>query len=571
MQRYLKDFKKELIIGPTFKLIEAIFELSVPLVMAKIIDVGVKNKDIDYVLKMGGLMVLLGISGMICALICQKLAARASQGYGTVVRNEFFAHINKLSSNEIDKIGTASLITRMTTDINQLQVAVAMLIRLVIRAPFLIIGSAVIAFFIDMKLAFIFILSTPFIVATLYLIMSKSIPLYKHVQNRLDNITKKTRENLVGIRVIRAFSNQDIEKEQFDDSTNELRQAAIRVGKLSALLNPINYVIMNVAIACIIWFGGLEVFNGDLEQGQIIALVQYMTQIMLALVVVANLVIIFTKAQASAKRIEEVFALEPSVIDNQSDIYDTEPEGRYALNVENLNYSYNNTNEYALKDINFKLYNDESLGIIGGTGSGKSTLVKLISRLYEAQEGSIQLYGHSIKAYELEKLRKIIAVVPQKSVLFAGTLRQNLQFGNKSATDEELDYACEIAQASEFVEKLSGKYGYKVLQGGQNFSGGQKQRLSIARAIAVKPQILILDDSTSALDYKTDAELRSALANKLEDSIVITVSQRAKSISHCNLILVLDDGEIVGSGTHQELLENCEIYKEICVSQDIKF
>lgn len=569
MHRYLKDFKKELIIGPSFKLTEAIFELCVPLVMAKIIDVGVKNNDSDYVLKMGGLMVLLGVLGMFCALVCQNLAAKASQGYGTVVRNEVFAHISSLSSAEIDKIGTASLITRMTTDINQLQVAVAMLIRLVIRAPFLIVGSAVIAFFIDFKLAFIFVLATPFIVGTLYFIMSKSIPLYKDVQTRLDRITKKTRENLVGLRVIRAFATSDKEKELFHHETDELQRAAIRVGKLSALLNPINYVIMNVAIAFIIWFGGYEVFNDNLEQGQIIALVQYMTQIMLALVVVANLVIIFTKAQASAKRIEEVLALQPSIIDNPADIYDTQDEGYYAIEVDNLNFSYNDNSELALKDISFKLYADESLGIIGGTGSGKSTLVKLLSRLYEPSEGKIKLFGNNIKSYELEQLRDMVGLVPQKSLLFSGTIRQNLQFGNKSATDEQLDEACDIAQAKEFVDKLSGKYGAKVLQGGQNFSGGQKQRLSIARAIANEPRILILDDSTSALDYKTDSDLRNAISTKLEDTAVITVSQRAKSIAHCNLILVLDDGQLVGAGTHQELLKDCEIYQEICQSQDI--
>lgn len=569
MQRYLKDFKKELIIGPTFKLIEAIFELTVPLVMAKIIDVGVKNNDTDYIVKMGGVMVLLGVFGMLCALICQNLAAKASQGYGTVVRNELFQHISSLSAQEIDKIGTSSLITRMTTDINQLQVAVAMLIRLVVRAPFLIVGSAIIAFFIDFKLAFIFVLATPFIVATLYFIMHKSIPLYKNVQQNLDKITRKTRENLVGLRVIRAFATSDKEKQQFEHETDQLQKAAIRVGKLTALLNPINYVIMNVAIAGIVWFGGYEVFHGELDQGQIIALVQYMTQIMLALVVVANLVIIFTKAQTSAKRIEEVFALQPSINDNPADFYETEDEGYYAIDIKDLNYTYNGSNEYALKNITFKLYKDESLGIIGGTGSGKSTLVKLIARLYEAKEGNILLYGNTIKSYELEKLRKMVAIVPQKSVLFSGTIRDNLKFANKSATDEQLTHACEIAQAKEFVDKLPAQLGEKVLQGGQNFSGGQKQRLTIARAIAANPRILILDDSTSALDYQTDSNLRSAIASNLEDTVVVTVSQRAKSIAHCNLILVLDDGELVGSGTHTELIKECEIYREICQSQDL--
>lgn len=569
MQRYLKDFKKELIIGPTFKLIEAIFELSVPLVMAKIIDVGVKNNDIDYVIQMGGLMVLLGVLGMFCALICQNLAAKASQGYGTVVRNEVFEHITKLSPQEIEKIGTSSLITRMTTDINQLQLAVAMLIRLVIRAPFLIIGSTIIAFFIDFKLALIFLLATPFIFSTLTTIMAKSIPLYKDVQKNLDKITRKTRENLVGLRVIKAFSTQEKEKEIFDDATTELQKAALRVGKLSALLNPINYVIMNFAIVAIIWFGGYEVFDGNLQQGQIIALVQYMTQIILALVVVANLVVIFTKAQTSGRRIEEILALVPSIVDNPADIYDTQDDGYYAIKVDDLDFAYNSSGEYALKDISFKLYKDESLGIIGGTGSGKSTLVKVISRLYEVEQGEIQLFGNNIKSYELEKLRKIIGFVPQKSVLFSGTIRNNLKMGNTSAQDTDLEEACEIAQAKEFVDKLQGKLSAKVLQGGQNFSGGQKQRLAIARAITTKPRILILDDSTSALDYKTDSDLRNAISEKLQDTVVITVSQRAKSIAHCDLILVLDDGELVGSGTHSELLNDCAVYKEICQSQDI--
>ncbi|MEG0693915.1 MAG: ABC transporter ATP-binding protein, partial [Oscillospiraceae bacterium] len=540
--RYLKGFKKEVIIGPAFKLTEAVFELIIPLVMARIIDVGAKNGDIGYVLKMGGIMILLGAVGLGCSLICQYNAAKASQGFGTVVRNELFAHINRLTHNELDKIGTPSLITRMTNDINQLQLAVAMLIRLVIRAPFLVIGSAVVALFIDIRLGSIFLIATPFIVAILYFVMSKSVPLYKKVQKQLDKLSLITRENLVGTRVIRAFSKQNTETERFDDATNELKLAAVRVGKLSALLNPLTYVIMNLAIIAIVWFGGYRVFDGALEQGQIIALVQYMTQILLALVVVANLVVIFTKASASARRVNDIFDTKPSVTDTLTTKV-TPKENSPAIVFEEVSFSYGSTGENALENLSVTIHKGETVGIIGGTGSGKSTVVNLIARFYDTTSGTIYINGIPIKKYPFSQLRCLIGVVPQSATLFSGTLRENLKWGNQNATDTEISKAIEIAQASEFVNRLEGGYEFQIAQSGKNLSGGQKQRLTIARALILNPEILILDDSASALDFATDAALRKAIAKNTQEMTVILVSQRATTIKHADKIIVLGEGQ----------------------------
>lgn len=567
--RYLKSFKKEVIIGPVFKLTEAILELMIPLVMALMIDVGVKNNDIGYLLKMGGVMVFLGLVGLGCSLICQYNAAKASQGYGTVLRNELFAHINTLTHGELDKIGTPSLITRLTNDVNQLQLAVAMLIRLVVRAPFLVIGSATIALMIDPRLGSIFLIATPFIVGVLYLVMSKSIPLYKGVQKQLDKISLITRENLVGTRVIRAFAEQERERDRFEDATNELKTAAVHVGRLSALLNPLTYIIMNAAIIAIIWFGGYRVLDGALEQGQIIALVQYMTQILLALVVVANLVVIFTKAAASARRVNEIFELLPSVTDeNNREV--TPKENCPAIRFQQVFFSYGskgNNGENALSDLTLTLERGETLGIIGGTGSGKSTLVSLIARFYDVTSGSIELNGVNVRDYPFSQLRKMIGLVPQSATLFSGSIRENLKLGNETATDSELDRAVLIAQASEFVNKLEGKYDQLLTQGGKNLSGGQQQRLTIARALVLNPEILILDDSASALDFATDAALRAAIAKSTQGMTVILVSQRASAIKNADKILVLDEGEAVDIGDHAALFKRCEIYREICLSQ----
>ncbi len=565
--RYLKGFKKQVIIGPIFKLTEAIFELIVPLVMASIIDVGIKNSDTGYILKMGGLMVLLGILGLGCALICQYNAAVASQGFGTVLRNDLFRHINRFSYSEIDRFGTPSLVTRITNDVNQLQLAVAMLIRLVIRAPFLVIGAAVMALTIDVKLSCIFFIAIPFLAAILYFVMTRSVPLYKNVQSRLDKIALITRENLTGVRVIRAFSEQKREQDRFEDTTRELKNSVVRVGKLSALLNPLTYVVMNAAIIAIIWLGGIEVNSGTLTQGNVIALVNYMTQIILALVVVANLVVIFTKASASARRVNEIFDTLPTVTDEGTvpqnpDLHSGDP----AIAFENVSFSYG-SGETALENLSISIASGETVGIIGGTGSGKTTLVSLIARFYDASKGRVLLFGRDVRLYPFPELRRMIGIVPQKAVLFSGTLRENMQWRNRNASDGEIAAALETAQAKEFVEKLTDGYDTRILQDGKNLSGGQKQRLTIARALVGGPPILILDDSASALDFATDAALRHAIAGAAERMTVIMVSQRANTIKNADQIIVLDEGRVAGIGRHEELFESCQVYREICLSQ----
>lgn len=563
--RYLKGFRRQVIIGPIFKLTEAIFELIVPLVMASIIDVGVKNGDTMFILQRGGLMVLLGILGLGCALICQYNAALASQGFGTAVRNDLFRHIESLSHRELDTIGAPSLITRITNDVNQLQVAVAMLIRLVIRAPFLVVGAAVMAMLIDVKLSSIFLIAIPFLVAVLYFVMSRSVPLYKSVQTRLDRISLITRENLVGSRVIRAFSRQEREQARFEETTDQLKDSIIRVGKLSALLNPLTYVIMNAAIIAIIWFGGVQVDQGSLTQGNVIALVNYMTQIILALVVVANLVVIFTKASASARRVNEVFDTRPSIPAVEGEALPLQ-EDAHAIAFENVSFSYGG-GERALAGLSVSIRSGETVGIIGGTGAGKSTLVNLIGRFYDATEGRISLFGSDVKDYPNRQLRELIGIVPQKAVLFSGTLRENMQWRDPDVDDSEIARALETAQASEFVEQLPDGYDTRILQGGKNLSGGQKQRLTIARALVGDPRILILDDSASALDFATDAALRRAIARSTKGMTVIMVSQRAHTVRQADRIIVLDEGQVAGIGRHEELLETCQVYREICLSQ----
>lgn len=562
--KYLKDYKLQLIIGPACKLLEAIFELIVPLVMADIIDVGVKSGDSGYVLKMGGVMILLGAVGLCSALVCQKSASIASQGSGTKLRNELFHHINILSFTELDKIGTPSLITRMTNDINQLQYAVAMLIRLVIRAPFLVVGAMIMATTINLKLSLIFFIASPLIALVLYLIMSKSVPLFKLIQKRLDRLSLISREGLSGARVIRAFHKEDKEQERFNEANNELAGTAQNVGVLSALLSPLTYAITNLAIVAIVWFGGGLVDVGEMQTGEIIALVSYMTQILLAMVVVANLVVTFTKASASAARVNEVFELEPSIksggnkelaLDNSKDF----------IRFENVCFGYGGGD--VLKDISFTVQKGETVGIIGTTGSGKSSLVNLIPRYYDVTGGQVYIGGENVKKYPLSQLRKLCSVVMQKAVLFSGTIESNLKWGKKDATNEEMNHALEIAQAKEFVDKLPNKLKTPVTQGGKNFSGGQKQRLTIARAIIASSPILILDDSASALDFATDYALRKAIKNNTDGTTVFIVSQRVSTVKDADRILVLKEGELVGSGVHKELFEQCEEYREICLSQ----
>lgn len=581
LARYLKSFKKQVIIGPFFKLLEAIFELIVPLVMASIIDKGIANGDKSYVLKMGGVMILLGVLGLVFALICQYSAALASQGVGTKLRNDLFRHINSLSYKEIDELGTNSLITRITNDVNQIQLVVAMLIRLVIRAPFLVIGAAVMALMIDLKLGLIFIVVAPLVSAVLYFVMSRSVPFYKVRQTKLDEVSLITRENLSGARVIRAFSKQEHEKKRFNESSDEVADIAIRVGKLSAFLNPATFIILNVAIIAIIWFGGFRVDNGSLTQGQIIAFVNYMTQISLALVVVANLVVIFTKGSASAARINEIFETESSVIernyasdavDNNSNItnigeaYNT-TNSVPKIQFKDVSFSYHGNEEYSLEHLTVEIQRGETVGIIGGTGSGKTTLVNLLPRFYDSSKGSILIDGVDVKEYSLEALRKQFGIVPQKAALFGGTILENMRFAKEDATLEEIRKAAKIAQAEEFIESKPEGYNEVVSQGGKNLSGGQKQRLTIARALVGSPEVLILDDSASALDFATDAKLRKAIHENCEGMTVFIVSQRANSIKYADKIIVLDDGIVKGIGTHDELFDRCEVYREICLSQ----
>ena len=565
---YLKDFKKECFLGPLFKLLEAILELIVPLVMAKIIDIGVKSYDTSYIIKMGILIIILGIVGLGSALVCQYFAAKASQGFGTKLRNELFRHINSLSHSEIDNIGTPSLITRIINDVNQLQVAVAMAIRLGVRAPFIILGSAIMAMFINLKLSLIFFLSIPLIVLTLYLVMGKSIPLYSVIQKKLDKISLITRENLEGVRVVRAFSKQEVEKDRFNIAALDHSNTAIKVGKLSALLNPLTFMIMNFSIAFIVWFGGIGVNNGNFTQGEIIAFVNYMTQILLTLIVVANLVIIFTKASASATRVNEVLDTKSSIKEASSStkVQATNNSSKI-IEFKNVSFSYNNSKQYSLENISLSINKGETIGIIGGTGAGKSTLVNLIPRFYESTEGEIFINGENIKNYSIKDLRNLFGIVPQKAVLFTGSLRENMKWANKNASDEEILMALDIAQCSDFVSNLKDGLDTSVLQGGKNFSGGQKQRLTIARALVGSPKIIILDDSSSALDFATDLKLRQALNIHAKEITTIIVSQRASSIKNSDKIVVLDDGKLAGIGTHEELLENSEVYKEICLSQ----
>ena len=565
LRRFLKHYKLQLTVGPVCKLIEAIFELFIPLITADIIDTGVKNNDVGYVLRQGGFMIFLGALGLGFALVCQKSASIASQGFGTEVRNAMFRHINTFSHAELDKIGTPSLITRMTNDINQLQLAVAMLIRLVIRAPFLVIGAVIMAMSIDMKMSLIFLASSPLIALVLFLIMYKSVPFFRKIQKKLDTVSLISRETLSGNRVIRAFSKQDSEQARLEEQNNELQQTAVAVGRISALLNPLTYVIAQGTIIAIVWFGAKFVYNGDLTQGEIIALVNYMTQILLAMIVVSNLVVIFTKASASAARVNEVFDTVPSVREINSDEIRTD-EKAPAVEFENVSFGYAN-NAYALKNISFTLEKGETIGIIGGTGSGKSTLVNLVPRFYDTSEGNVFVDGANVKDYSFRQLRGKMGIVPQNAVLFAGTIKSNMLWGNKNASLDDIDKALKIAQAYGFVYENTDGLERTVTAGGKNLSGGQKQRLTIARALVSKPEILILDDSASALDFATDAALRKSLKEETQNMTVIMVSQRVGTVRYADKIIVLDKGELVGIGKHNDLFEKCSVYKEICLSQ----
>ena len=565
LARYLKDYRLQCTIGPAAKLLEAVFELLVPLVMAKIIDVGIATGDRGYVVKMSLLLVALGVTGLASALLCQYSASRASQGFGTTLRRELYHHINTLSHAEIDRLGASGMLTRMTSDINQLQLAVAMLIRLVVRAPFLVIGSTVLAIGIDPLLSLIFLAAAPVIALLLYLIMSRSIPYFKTIQKKLDRISLVTSENLEGVRVIRAFSNQDTERRRFAQANEEYRDISMRVGQISALLSPLTFVVANAAILAIVWFGGMQVDAGRLTQGEVVALVSYMNQILLALIVVANLVVIFTRAAASAARVNEIFDLVPAV--QQSTAQPPLPAPGPRVEFEDVRFSYTGEGADALHGLSFVAAPGETVGVIGGTGSGKSTLVSLIPRFYDVSGGCVRVGGTDVRDWPLEALHHNIGIVPQRAVLFTGTLRDNLRWGNAGADDDTLWRALQTAQAADFVRRLPGGLDAEILQGGGNLSGGQRQRLTIARALVGSPSVLILDDSASALDFATDAALRRALRRDTAEATVFLVSQRVNTVRGADKIIVLDDGAVAGIGTHDELMKSCETYREICLSQ----
>ena len=563
--KYLKGYIPQSIIAPLFKFLEASFELAVPIVMANIIDIGVKNRDEGYIYKMGLVLVLLGVLGLAAAITAQDFAAKAALGFGTALRRDFYRHLNTLSHAEIDKIGAPTMITRVTNDINQAQTGVNMFLRLFLRSPFIVIGSIVMCLTISPSLTLIFGIAAPVIGLIIYLIMSNTIPKYKLIQSRLDRVSLLTRENLSGVRVIRAFARQKNEKEDFDGETGELLKAQVRAGRVSALLNPLTFAVVNLAIAAILWFGGGSVDSGAITQGELIALVNYMNQILLALIVVANLIIILTKASASASRINDVFEIAPSVTD-EGNVPQTPVNGAAAVELKNVTFAYHK-DKPTLENITLSVKKGETVGIVGGTGSGKSTLVNLIPRFYDITEGQLLIDGADVRKYPLSQLREKIGIVPQRAVLFKGTIRSNMKWGKENAADEEIWAALETAQAAEFVRKLPDGLDSVVEQGGRNFSGGQRQRLTIARAVVMKPEIIILDDSSSALDFATDAALRTALARDISESTVFIVSQRASSVKHADKIIVLDDGQAAGIGTHGELFENCQIYREICLSQ----
>lgn len=564
--KYLRNYKKELVFGPFFKLLEAIFELIVPHVMGRIIDIGITNNDTKYILRMSGLIVLLGFCGLGFALTCQMLAAKCAYGFGTELRTSLYKHINSLSYSSIDKVGTASLVNRLTNDSNTVQNGVNMFIRLATRSPFLVIGAMVMAMRIDLKLSVIFFIVAILTTIVIVAVMNKTVPMYKTTQKNLDKASMLTRENLEGARVIRAFARQKEEIEDFKKSVDDIATSSIAVGRISSILNPFSFMIMNLGIVAIIWFGGVRIDSGYLTQGELTEFVNYMTQILLALIVLANLIVTFTKAFASANRISEVFDIESEKSrgnEKPSDHRNSEN----ILEFKNVSFAYETAGDCSVKNISFDLKRGEMLGIIGGTGSGKSTLANLIPCFYRVTEGEILVSGVDVYNYDFKALRQSIGLVPQKAVLFTGSIRDNMKWHNPNATDEEIISALKTAQAWEFVSKMPDGLDTKISQGGKNLSGGQKQRISIARAIVGNPEILILDDSTSALDYATDLALRKALRTDIPETTVIMISQRTTSLKDADKIIVMDDGETVGIGKHDYLLENCEIYNEIYKSQ----
>lgn len=558
--KYFEGYKKYLFLGPFFKLLEAVFELIVPLVTAKIIDVGIYSGDRDYIIKMSLVIIFLGLAGLAFALTCQYFAAKCAYGFGTKLRTALYRHINSLSRTETDRLGASTLTTRLINDTNAVQTGINMGIRLATRLPFLIIGAIIMALSLDVKLSLVFLVTAPLIAFIIYKIMSRSIPMYGANQKRLDRISMLTGENLEGVRVIRAFSRQKEETEKFCDASDEFSRHAVMVGKISSVLNPVTFMIMNLSAALIIWAGGYRVNSGSLTQGDITAFVSYMTQISLALIVLANLIVFFNKAAAGARRIADVFEVQSSMKDGNDDIV---PSEEPVIEFDDVSFSYADSSANSVDNISFSLKRGEVLGIIGGTGSGKSTIANLLPRFYDATEGIVKIYGKDIRSYKLSQVRRFVVSVPQKASVISGTVAENIRMGKPDASDEEITEALKTAQAYDFIEKLPEGINAPVLQGGKNFSGGQKQRLTIARAVVSKPDVLILDDSTSALDMQTDYRLRKAVSENLRDTAVIMISQRATSLKNADRILVLEDGQCVGSGTHDELARSCPVYREI--------
>lgn len=568
---YMRYYKKESILGPLFKMLEASFELFVPLVVASMVDVGIRNRDTGYILKMGGLLLLLALVGLACSLTAQYFAAKAATGTGTALRNDLFRHIGTLSYAEIDSVGTSTLITRMTSDINQVQNGVNMTLRLLLRSPFVVFGAMIMAFTVDVRTAMVFVVTIPVLCVVVFGIMLVSMSLYRSVQRQLDKVLLTTRENLMGVRVIRAFNRQKSETVKFEQENGQLVKMQVFVGKISALLNPVTYVIINVAIVAVIWAGAEQVDSGIITQGKVIALVNYMSQILVELIKMANLIILISKATACMNRVDSIFKVETSVKEGQLKAAAEQPEngGSPVPKVEfrHMNFVYGGAKAEALSDISFCAMPGQTIGVIGGTGSGKTTLVNLIPRFYDATKGQVLVDGVDVKDYALNHLRSKVGIVPQQSVLFKGTLRDNMKWGRQDATDEEIYEALDVAQAREFVDDKDQGLNLSIDQGGHNLSGGQRQRLTIARALVRRPEILIMDDSASALDFATDAKLRRAIRKSTGNMTVFIVSQRATTIKQADQILVLDEGRLAGIGTHKELLRTCDVYREICLSQ----
>lgn len=570
LMMYLKDYKKESILAPLFKLLEAFFELLVPLVMANIIDYGISNRNMGYIGKMGLLLLLLGVVGLASSITAQFFAAKAAVGFSTKLRQALFDHIEDLSFTDIDKAGTSTMITRMTSDVNQVQSGINMTLRLFLRSPIIVFGAMIMAFTIDVKCALIFVVAIPLLSVVVFGIILSTIPMYKKVQSKLDQVLGITRENLTGVRVIRAFHQEAKEADRFRENNEALSSMQIFVGKISACMNPVTYIIVNGAIIALIYTGAVQVNIGNLSQGEVVAIINYMNQILVELVKLANLIVTMTKALACAERVASVFDIGADAVYvgvQDQKLADKVDKSAPFLDFKHVSLTYQGAGAPTLQDMNFTVNRGDTVGIIGGTGSGKTSLVNLIPGFYPATEGEILLEGRDIRTMSDEELRGRIGVVPQKAVLFKGTIRSNLQWGKPDATEEEMWKALELAQASEVVDGKPGKLDATVAQNGKNFSGGQRQRLTIARALVRNPEILILDDSASALDYATDAKLRAAIRTLEDKTTTFIVSQRASTIRHADKIIVLDDGEIAGMGTHDELLKDCTVYQEIYYSQ----